>query len=84
MMFWALLLFVCQQSEIDHLFVNLQMEAIFLNKDISKENLSINWVSKKGIVKNIDRIVEEYKLTRSLLVRNWQSATVRILKYVPY
>ncbi|XP_060788918.1 adenylate kinase 7-like [Neoarius graeffei] len=55
------------QSEIDHLFVNLQMEAIFLNKDISKENFSINWVSKKGIVKNIDRIVEEYKLTRSLL-----------------
>lgn len=50
------------QAEIDHLFVNLQMEAIFLT-----DNFTINWVSKKGIVENIDHVVEEYKLTRGLL-----------------
>ncbi|XP_017331269.1 adenylate kinase 7 isoform X2 [Ictalurus punctatus] len=50
------------QAEIDHLFVNLQMEAIFL-----ADNFTINWVSKKGIVENIDHVVEEYKLTRGLL-----------------
>ncbi|MCJ8737205.1 hypothetical protein PDJAM_G00021250 [Pangasius djambal] len=55
------------QSEIDHLFVNLRMEAIFWNKNISKVNFSINWVSERGIVESITRIVEEYKLTRGLL-----------------
>ncbi|XP_058254428.1 adenylate kinase 7-like isoform X2 [Hemibagrus wyckioides] len=55
------------QAEIDHLFINLRMEAILFNKNISKENLSFNWVSKNGIVENISRIVEEYKLTRGLL-----------------
>ncbi|GAA6075528.1 adenylate kinase 7-like, partial [Tachysurus ichikawai] len=55
------------QSEIDHLFINLRMEAIHFDKDVSKENLSINWVSKKGIVKNIRQTVEDYKSTRGLL-----------------
>ncbi|XP_053488469.1 adenylate kinase 7 isoform X1 [Ictalurus furcatus] len=50
------------QAEIDHLFINLRMEAIFL-----ADNFTINWVSKKGIVENIDHVVKEYKLTRGLL-----------------
>ncbi|XP_027015734.2 adenylate kinase 7-like [Tachysurus fulvidraco] len=55
------------QSEIDHLFINLRPEAIHFDKDVSKENLSINWVSKKGIVENISQTVEDYKSTRGLL-----------------
>ncbi|XP_053366009.1 adenylate kinase 7-like [Clarias gariepinus] len=55
------------QSEIDHLFINLRMEAFFLNEDINKENFNISWVSNTGIVENINRVVEEYKLTRGLL-----------------
>ncbi|KAK3563495.1 hypothetical protein QTP86_030362 [Hemibagrus guttatus] len=55
------------QSEIDHLFINLRMEAIFFNENISKEYVSIKWVSKNGIVENVSQIVEEYKLTRGLL-----------------
>ncbi|KAF5894796.1 adenylate kinase 7-like, partial [Clarias magur] len=55
------------QSEIDHLFINLRMEAFFLNEDINKENFNISWVSNTGIVENINRIVDEYKLTRGLL-----------------
>ncbi|KAK3537897.1 hypothetical protein QTP70_022441 [Hemibagrus guttatus] len=50
------------QAEIDHLFINLRMEAIFFT-----DHFRINWVSKKGIVENIDQAVEEYKLTRGLL-----------------
>ncbi|MCI4382988.1 hypothetical protein PGIGA_G00021220 [Pangasianodon gigas] len=50
------------QAEIDHLLINLRMEAIFFT-----DNFSINWVSKRGIVDNIDQVVEEYKLTRGLL-----------------
>ncbi|XP_027015700.2 adenylate kinase 7-like [Tachysurus fulvidraco] len=50
------------QAEIDHLFINLRMEASFFT-----DNFKINWVSKKGIVENIDQVAEEYKLTRGLL-----------------
>ncbi|XP_060735141.1 adenylate kinase 7 [Tachysurus vachellii] len=50
------------QAEIDHLLINLRMEATFFT-----DNFRINWVSKKGIVENIDQVVEEYKLTRGLL-----------------
>ncbi|KAI5610839.1 adenylate kinase 7, partial [Silurus asotus] len=50
------------QAEIDHLFISLRMEAFFVTY-----NFSIKWVSKKGIVDNIDQVVEEYKLARGLL-----------------
>ncbi|XP_046711814.1 adenylate kinase 7 isoform X2 [Silurus meridionalis] len=50
------------QAEIDHLFISLRMEAFFVTY-----NFSIKWVSKKGIVENIDQVVEEYKLARGLL-----------------
>lgn len=56
---------VSQQSEIDHLFVDLRTEAVYLNEDFT-----INWVSKKGLVENIDQVVEEYKLSRGLLVND--------------
>ncbi|KAM3919809.1 adenylate kinase 7 isoform 2-T2 [Leptodactylus fuscus] len=50
------------QQDIDHLLVNLRMEAVFL-----KENFNINWVSQSGIVENIALIIKEYKESRGLL-----------------
>ncbi|XP_072546355.1 adenylate kinase 7 isoform X2 [Salminus brasiliensis] len=50
------------QGDIDCLFVNLRMEAGFL-----KENFNIHWVSETGIVENIERVTEEYRLSRGLL-----------------
>ncbi|KAJ8341203.1 hypothetical protein SKAU_G00334940 [Synaphobranchus kaupii] len=50
------------QTDIDSLFVNMRMEAIFL-----RENLNVHWVSESGIVENIDHVVEEYRQTRGLL-----------------
>ncbi|XP_062863053.1 adenylate kinase 7 [Trichomycterus rosablanca] len=50
------------QEEIDGLFVDLRMEAVYL-----KENFSFHWVSEMGIVENIEQVAEEYKLTRDLL-----------------
>lgn len=52
-----------QQTYLDELFVNLRMEAVFL-----KENFNIKWVAQGGIVENIEQVVNEYKLTRGLLV----------------
>lgn len=50
------------QLEIDHLLVNLRMEAVFL-----KQNFNINWVSQSGIVENIESVVKEFKESRGLL-----------------
>ncbi|XP_018411763.1 PREDICTED: adenylate kinase 7 isoform X2 [Nanorana parkeri] len=50
------------QIEIDHLLVNLRMEAVFL-----KENFNINWVSQNGIVENIESVVKEFKESQGLL-----------------
>lgn len=49
--------------DIDALFVNLRIEAVYL-----KENFNIHWVCESGLIDNIDRVVEEYKQTRGLLV----------------
>ncbi|KAM5129823.1 adenylate kinase 7 [Mantella aurantiaca] len=50
------------QLEIDHLLVNLRMEAVFL-----KENFNINWLCQSGIVENIESVVKEFKESRGLL-----------------
>ncbi|KAG9481129.1 hypothetical protein GDO78_010399 [Eleutherodactylus coqui] len=50
------------QLDIDHLLVNLRMEAVFL-----KENFNINWVSQTGMVENIKSVIKEYKQSRGLL-----------------
>uniref|UniRef100_A0A3P8ZBQ9 Nucleoside-diphosphate kinase n=1 Tax=Esox lucius TaxID=8010 RepID=A0A3P8ZBQ9_ESOLU len=50
------------QMDIDTLFVNLRIEAVYL-----KENFNIQWACESGLVDNIDRVVEEYKQTRGLL-----------------
>uniref|UniRef100_A0A8B9RDE8 Nucleoside-diphosphate kinase n=1 Tax=Astyanax mexicanus TaxID=7994 RepID=A0A8B9RDE8_ASTMX len=50
------------QADIDSLFVSLRMEAAFL-----KENFNMRWISETGIVENIERVTEEYKLSRGLL-----------------
>uniref|UniRef100_A0A8C8M8W4 Nucleoside-diphosphate kinase n=1 Tax=Oncorhynchus tshawytscha TaxID=74940 RepID=A0A8C8M8W4_ONCTS len=50
------------QMDIDALFVNLRIEAVYL-----KESFNIHWVCESGLIDNIDRVVEEYKQTRGLL-----------------
>uniref|UniRef100_A0AAR2IL89 Adenylate kinase 7b n=1 Tax=Pygocentrus nattereri TaxID=42514 RepID=A0AAR2IL89_PYGNA len=50
------------QTDIDSLFVDLRMEAVFL-----KENFNLRWVCENGIVENAERVTEEYKLARGLL-----------------
>ncbi|KAI5610837.1 adenylate kinase 7, partial [Silurus asotus] len=55
------------QSEIDHLFVDIKMKAIYLDKFMSPEKFDFNWVSQNGFVRSISRIVEEYRLNRGLL-----------------
>ncbi|KAM6171100.1 adenylate kinase 7 isoform 4-T4 [Erethizon dorsatum] len=50
------------QDSIDHLLVNLRMEALFV-----KENFNIRWVAQTGFVENINNILKEYKQSRGLL-----------------
>ncbi|NXR50358.1 KAD7 kinase, partial [Hippolais icterina] len=50
------------QMQLDMLFVNLQMESIYL-----KENFNIKWVAEEGLIENIAQVVTEYKQTRGLL-----------------
>ncbi|XP_006160029.1 adenylate kinase 7 [Tupaia chinensis] len=50
------------QENIDHLLVNLRMEALFV-----KENFNIRWVAQTGFVENINNILKEYKQSRGLL-----------------
>ncbi|KAM7323633.1 hypothetical protein ACRRTK_017739 [Alexandromys fortis] len=51
-----------KQPYIDHLLVNLRMEALFV-----KENFNIRWVAQTGFVENIGSILKEYKQSRGLL-----------------
>ncbi|XP_057589849.1 adenylate kinase 7 isoform X3 [Hippopotamus amphibius kiboko] len=50
------------QEDIDHLLVNLRMEALFV-----KENFNIRWFTQAGFVENINSILKEYKQSRRLL-----------------
>ncbi|CAH6851130.1 Ak7 [Phodopus roborovskii] len=50
------------QEYLDHLLVNLRMEALFV-----KENFNIRWVAQAGFVENINSILKEYKQSRGLL-----------------
>ncbi|KAM9294123.1 adenylate kinase 7 [Gastrophryne carolinensis] len=50
------------QLEMDHLLVNLRMEAVFL-----KENFNMKWVSQSGLVENIESVVREFRQSRGLL-----------------
>uniref|UniRef100_A0A673CV87 Adenylate kinase 7a n=1 Tax=Sphaeramia orbicularis TaxID=375764 RepID=A0A673CV87_9TELE len=49
-------------TELEYLKINLRLDAF-----IVKDSLNINWMSEAGMVKNIENIVEEYKVTRQLL-----------------
>lgn len=51
-----------KQEHLDHLLVNLRMEALFV-----KENFNIRWVAQTGFVENISNILKEYKQSRGLL-----------------
>uniref|UniRef100_UPI00398E31B9 adenylate kinase 7 n=1 Tax=Pristiophorus japonicus TaxID=55135 RepID=UPI00398E31B9 len=50
------------QSDIDHLLVNLNMEAFYI-----KENFNINWTSEAGIADSMHGLIKEYKQARGLL-----------------
>uniref|UniRef100_A0A2K5X5E3 Adenylate kinase 7 n=1 Tax=Macaca fascicularis TaxID=9541 RepID=A0A2K5X5E3_MACFA len=50
------------QDCLDHLLVNLRMEALFV-----KENFNIRWVAQTGFVENINSILKEYKQSRGLM-----------------
>ncbi|XP_024424028.2 adenylate kinase 7 [Desmodus rotundus] len=50
------------QENIDHLLVNLRMEAVCV-----KENFNMRWVAQAGFVENINSILREYKQSRKLL-----------------
>ncbi|XP_025775183.1 adenylate kinase 7 [Puma concolor] len=51
-----------KQVCLDHLLVNLRMEALFV-----KENFNIRWLAQTGFVDNISNILKEYKQSRGLL-----------------
>ncbi|XP_023993669.1 adenylate kinase 7-like [Salvelinus sp. IW2-2015] len=53
---------VLTNDDVDYLSVNLRIEPTFL-----KETFNLHWVSEAGIIDNINRVVEEYKLLRLLL-----------------
>ncbi|XP_043930582.1 adenylate kinase 7 [Protopterus annectens] len=50
------------QNHIDHLLVNLQMEAVYI-----KENFNIRWMADTGFVENVEKVIKEYKHSRRLL-----------------
>nr|XP_046149126.1 adenylate kinase 7a isoform X2 [Oncorhynchus gorbuscha] len=58
----AYLTTVLTNADVDYLSVNLRIEPVFL-----KETFNLHWVSEAGIIDNINRVVEEYKLLRLLL-----------------
>ncbi|XP_052327315.1 adenylate kinase 7-like isoform X2 [Oncorhynchus keta] len=57
-----LLHYFFKNADVDYLSVNLRIEPVFL-----KETFNLHWVSEAGIIDNINRVVEEYKLLRLLL-----------------
>lgn len=50
-------------EELEYLSVNLYLEPVLL-----KDTFNLQWTSEAGMAENMDRIVEEYKNTRQLLV----------------
>ncbi|XP_067894716.1 adenylate kinase 7 isoform X2 [Heterodontus francisci] len=58
----ALLNYDLTQSDLDHLLVNLALEAFYI-----KENFNIHWVAEAGIVENIQNLIKEFKQSRTLL-----------------
>lgn len=52
-----------KRSDLACLSVNILIETVLL-----KMRLNVRWVCESGLVENIDRVVEEYRQTRRLLV----------------
>ncbi|NXT12831.1 KAD7 kinase, partial [Prunella fulvescens] len=50
------------QMQLDMLFVNLQMEPIYL-----RDNFNIKWFAETGLIENIAQVIVEYKQARGLL-----------------
>lgn len=49
--------------EIDTLLLDLRMESIYI-----RELLAVKWLYDSGLVENMERVVEEYRQSRQLLV----------------
>lgn len=49
--------------EIDTMQLDLRMESIYV-----RELLDVKWLNESGLVENIERVVEEYRQSRQLLV----------------
>ncbi len=45
------------------LFINMQFEPIFI-----KENLTLKWHCENGLIENMQKIVEEFRVERHLTV----------------
>lgn len=50
--------------EIDALQLDLFMESTYV-----RELLAVKWLYESGLVENVERVVEEYRQSRQLLVR---------------
>lgn len=50
--------------EIDALQLDLFMESVYV-----RELLAVQWLFESGLVENVERVVEEYRQSRQLLVR---------------
>jgi len=55
---------VVQQSDIDHLLVNLRVDATMV-----KEQMHIRWAAETGLVDAIEPTVATYRESRGLQVR---------------
>ncbi len=53
-----------QQTDYEMLFVNMRFEPMFI-----KDRLSLKWHCENGLIKNIQKIVEEYRVQRNLTVK---------------
>lgn len=52
-----------QQNDYEMLFVNMKFEPMFI-----KEYLTLKWHCQGGIIENIQKVVEEYRIQRNLTV----------------
>jgi hypothetical protein len=49
------------------LFVNMRFEPIFI-----KDRLALKWHCENGLIKNIQKIVEEFRVQRNLTVKHFR------------
>lgn len=58
-------LFLLQQTDYEMLFVSMKFEPMFI-----KEYLTMKWHCQNGLIENIHKVVEEYRIQRELTVES--------------